>query len=97
MMSFASALAILMPSDSAQKRSSNSSQPREDHITEQRSTAGSEESVDATALLALDVLSPDVAIPSSTSAAAATSTAIPSLVVFVVVAFVVVFAAAVDR
>ena len=96
MVSFAAALAILVASDSTQQRSSDGSQTREDHVANQSTTAGSEESVDATALLALDVLSPDVAIPSSTSAAAATSTAIPSLIVFVVVTFVVVFATAID-
>lgn len=84
MVRLVSTLTILMPTNTAQQRTADGSQTRENHIAKQSSAACAEESVDAAALLALDVLAPvGVAVSASAAAAAAaaTSTAVAAFVV----------------
>ena len=96
-MRLVSALAILMPSNTSQKRSSDRTEPWEDHVPNDGSAACSQESVDTAALFLLDVFPPGIAISPSASTAAAATTAIPSFVVLVIVALVMlIFATAVD-
>lgn len=92
-----SALAILMPPNAPQKRASNRTEPWEDHISNDRSAACSQESVDTAALFLLDVFPPGIVVSPAASTAAATTAAVPSFVVLIVVALIVfIFATAVD-
>ena len=94
-----SALAILMPPNAPQKRASNRTEPWEDHISNDRSAACSQESVDTAALFLLDVFPSGivVTIPASASTAAAATTAVSTFVVLIIITLIVfVFAATID-
>lgn len=93
-----SRFAILVPSNTTQQSTTDRSQTRENHIADERSASGSEESVHTAALLLLDVFCASaITIPPSTSAPAASAAPVTALVVLVVIAaIVVVFAAAIN-
>jgi len=91
------ALAVLVPSNTSQKRSANRSQAWENHVSDERSAASSQERIHAAALFLFDMFAPGVVISPSASTATAATTAVPPFVVLVVVALVViVFATAID-
>lgn len=86
-----------MPSDASQKRSSNRTESGENHVPDECSASCSQESIDTTALLFLNVFPSGIVVTASASTAAAASTAISPFVVLVIVALIVfIFAAAVD-
>ena len=92
-----SALAILMPSNASQKRTSNRTESGKDHVTYNRSTACSQESIDATALFLFNMFASGIVFPTSASTVAAAATAVSTFVVLVIITLVVlIFPSSVD-